>query len=171
MLDILQGTPAWVYGVFLLICYYGFSALTPTRESRRSLLITPIILTLWSFLALNYANNAELALGSWLAGIVLGALAAFVLFPRRSVTLDNDGQGLIVPGTWKILGISLLFFAVKYFIGYQAAVHPERMASVQMLTLTGTASGLTVGLFCGRAITFYRELLTRQALRATEPTE
>lgn len=163
MLDILQGTPFWVYGVFLLICYYGFSARKARRESPRSLLIAPGILGLWSFLSLNYAGHVELTLGSWLAGVALGSLAAWVLFSRRGLTLDDEGQGLIVPGTWKILGISLLFFAVKYFIGYQAAVHPERSASAEILILTSTASGFTVGLFCGRAITFYREWLTLRA--------
>ncbi|MFJ2365801.1 hypothetical protein ACIPIN_19200 [Pseudomonas sp. NPDC087697] len=167
MLDTLQGTPLWVYGVFLLICYYGFRARTPSRESKLSLLITPGILTLWSFFSLNYHEHAELALGSWVAGIALGSLAAIALFSRRGLTLDSDGKGLIVPGTWKILCISLLFFAVKYFIGYQAAVHPERSASVQMLRLTGTASGFTVGLFCGRAITLYRELMALLALKNT----
>jgi hypothetical protein len=166
MLDILQGTPLWVYGVFLLICYYGLRARTASRESKLSLLITPGILTLWSFFSLNYHEQPELALGSWLAGIALGSLAAIALFSRRGLTLDSDGKDLIVPGTWKILYISLLFFAVKYFIGYQSAVHPERSASVQMLALTGIASGFTLGLFCGRAITLYRELMALRALKS-----
>ncbi|APC17662.1 hypothetical protein BLL42_18715 [Pseudomonas frederiksbergensis] len=165
MLDTLQGTPLWVYGVFLLVCYYGLRARTPSRESELSLLITPGILTLWSFFSLNYNEHAGLALGSWIAGIALGSLAAIALFSHRGVTLDSDGKGLIVPGSWKIFCISLLFFAVKYFIGYQAAVHPERSASVQMLALTGTASGFTVGLFCGRATTLYRKLMALRALK------
>ncbi|WP_338525028.1 hypothetical protein NUH87_05065 [Pseudomonas batumici] len=170
MLDALQGTPLWVYGVFLLICYYGFNARTASRESPRSLLTTPGVLTLWSFFSLNYVDNVELTLGSWLAGIALGSLAALLLFSRRGVTLDDEGLGLIVPGTWKVLGISLLFFAVKYFIGYQAAVHPERSASAKILILTGTSSGFTVGLFCGRAITFYREWLALCAIKESRPT-
>ncbi|WP_421666891.1 hypothetical protein, partial [Pseudomonas veronii] len=97
-----------------------------------------------------------------LFGVSLGGLVAFAIFPRRGLTLDEEGKHLIVPGTWKVLGISLLFFAVKYFIGYQAAVHPEFSATVEMLALAGAASGFTVGLFCGRTGVFY---LTWLALR------
>lgn len=171
MLDTLQGTPLWVYGAFLLVCYYGFNAHTASRETPRSLLITPGILTLWSFCSLNYAGSVELTLGSWLAGVVLGSLVALVLFPRRGLALDEEGVWLIVPGTWKILGISLLFFAVKYFIGYQAAVHPERSASSEILILAGTASGFTVGLFCGRAVNFYREWLALRVPAASGPAD
>ncbi|MDD1016555.1 hypothetical protein [Pseudomonas rubra] len=170
MLDALEGTPLWVYGVFLLVCYYGFSARTASRESPRSLIITPSIVLIWSCLSLRYADSIELTLGSWLAGIILGSLAAQVLFSRRGLALDDEGQALVVPGTWKVLGISLLFFAVKYFIGYQAAVHPERSASAQMLILSGAASGFTVGLFCGRAVMFYREWLSLRGLKEREPT-
>ncbi|WP_248920488.1 hypothetical protein [Pseudomonas entomophila] len=155
MLDALEGTPLWVYGAFILVCYYGISACKTSRESQRSLIITPVILVIWSLFSLNYEDRVELTVGCWLVGMVLGGLAAIALFPRRGLTLDQEGKHLIVPGTWKVLGISLLFFAVKYFIGYQAAVHPELSATVEMLSLAGTASGFTVGLFCGRTGVFY----------------
>jgi len=162
MMDALEGTPLWVYGAFLLVCYYGLSARKTSRESRRSLIITPVILVIWSLFSLSYAGRVELTVGSWLMGMVLGGLAAFALFPRRGLTLDEEGKHLIVPGTYKVLGISLLFFAVKYFIGYQAAVYPELSATVEMLVLAGTASGFTVGLFCGRSGVFYSAWLARR---------
>lgn len=155
MLDALKGTPLWVYGAFLLVCYYGLNARKTSRESQRSLIITPVVLVLWSLFSLNYANHVEMTAGCWLAGMVLGGMAAFVLFPRCGLTLDEEGKHLIVPGTWKVLGISLLFFVVKYFIGYQTAVHAEFSATMEMLILAGTASGFTVGLFCGRTGVFY----------------
>ena len=37
MLDILQGTPLWVYAVYLWICYYGIKAYLGGRENRRGL--------------------------------------------------------------------------------------------------------------------------------------
>ncbi|MGE7955930.1 hypothetical protein ACQKQA_04885 [Pseudomonas sp. NPDC089530] len=170
MLDALEGTPLWVYGAFLLVCYYGLSARKTSRESQRTLIITPVILVIWSFFSLSYADSVELTVGSWLTGIVLGGLAALALFPRRGLALDEESQHLIVPGTWKVLGISLLFFAVKYFIGYQAAVHPETSANVEMLILAGAASGFTVGLFCGRAGTFYREWLSLRDVKESKRT-
>lgn len=109
MLDALEGTPLWVYGAFILVCYYGISACKTSRESQRSLIITPVILVIWSLFSLNYEDRVELTVGCWLVGMVLGGLAAIALFPRRGLTLDQEGKHLIVPGTWKVLGISLLF--------------------------------------------------------------
>ncbi|MGZ0782488.1 hypothetical protein DNK59_00985 [Pseudomonas sp. TKO26] len=159
MLDILQGTPLWVYAVFALICYYGLRALTTTRESRRSLLLTPLILLVWSLWSVNLGEHAVLALGAWAGGAALGSLLALLLFSSAGVLLESDGEAILVPGTLKILGISLLFFAVKYWIGYQTAVHPEQATSVQMLGISGAAAGFTVGLFCGRAFKLYRNFL------------
>jgi hypothetical protein len=133
----LEGTPLWVYGAFLLVCCYGLSARKTSRESQRSLIITPVVLVVWSLLSLSYADRVELTVGSWFTGMLLGGLVAFALFSRRGLTLDEEGKHLIVPGTWKVFGISLLFFAVKYFIGYQAAVHPE-------FSVTGKCSSLLV---------------------------
>jgi hypothetical protein len=48
MLNTLQNTPLWVYAIFLLLCYYGVKALSPTRESKTSLLVTAPILLGWS---------------------------------------------------------------------------------------------------------------------------
>lgn len=170
MLDALEGTPLWVYGAFLLVCYYGLSARKTSRESQRSLIITPIVLVVWSLLSLSYADRVELTVGSWVTGMLLGGLVAFALFPRRGLTLDEEGKHLIVPGTWKVLGISLLFFAVKYFIGYQAAVHPEFSGAVEMLVLAGAASGFTVGLFCGRTGAFYLAWLALRDVHESKRT-
>lgn len=165
MLDILQGTPLWVYAVFALVCYYGLRALSPTRESRRSLLLTPAILLVWSVWSLHLGDHPLLALVAWAGGAALGSLLAMLLFSSAGVLLESSSETLLVPGTLKILGISLLFFAVKYWIGYQSAVHPEHAASMQMLGISGTAAGFTVGLFCGRALKLYRHFLQLQ-LRA-----
>lgn len=163
MLEILQGTPLWVYGVFLLICYYGFKARLPTRESPNFLFITPCIFTLWSLFSLNYTDHLAMTLSAWLTGIALGSAAALVLFPTRCLIIDDSGRQLVVPGTWKTLAIYLLFFAVRYFIGYQAAVHPEHSNDFEIVLIACTASGFTVGLFCGRATNFYRKWLELRA--------
>ncbi|KRP70592.1 hypothetical protein TX23_18250 [Pseudomonas paralactis] len=170
MLDALEGTPLWVYGAFLLVWYYGLSARKTNRESLRSLIITPAVLAVWSLFSISYLDRVELAVGSWLVGIMLGSLISLVLFPRRGLAFDEGRRQLIVPGTWKVLGISLLFFAVKYFIGYQAAVHPATSADANMIVLAGVASGFTIGLFCGRAAVFCRALLSLRDNNQSERT-
>lgn len=100
-----------------------------------------------------------MTLSAWLTGIAVGSATALLLFPTRCLTLDDAGRRLVVPGTWKILAIYLLFFAVRYFIGYQAVVHPERSNDIQIVLITCTVSEFTVGLFCCRATSFYPKWL------------
>lgn len=155
MLDILQGTPVWVYAIYLWICYYGIKGCLGGRESRRSLVILPVVLVMWSLMSL---TPSILSSGAWVGGVALGCVAGMVLFNAQGACLDADGKTLVLPGTWKTLLISQLFFAVKYYFGYQQAVHPLLLSTPSMLMAVGGVSGFTVGLFCGRADRLQRAL-------------
>lgn len=155
MLDILQGTPLWVYAVYLWICYYGIKACLGGRENRRSLMILPVVLVVWSLMAL---PPSLLSSSAWVGGAVLGSLLGMLLFNANGARLDANGETLVLAGTWKTLLISQLFFAVKYYFGYQQAVHPLLLSTPAMLMAVGAVSGFTVGLFCGRAVRLHRAL-------------
>lgn len=155
MLDILQGTPLWVYALYLLICFYGIKACWGGRENRRSLMILPVVLVVWSLMSL---APSLLSSSAWVGGAVVGSLLGMVLFNADGARLDTNGETLVLPGTWKTLLVSQLFFAVKYYFGYQQAVHPLLLSTPQMLMTVGAVSGFTVGLFCGRAVRLQRAL-------------
>ncbi|TFF05829.1 hypothetical protein EXW72_19615 [Pseudomonas sp. BCA14] len=155
MLDILQGTPLWVYAVYAWICYYGIKACVGGRESRRSLLILPVVLVAWSLMSL---APSILSSSTWVGGAVVGSLLGMLLFNADGARLDVNGETLVLAGTWKTLLVSQLFFAVKYYFGYQQAVHPLFLSTPEMLAVVGGVSGFTVGLFCGRAVRLQRAL-------------
>jgi hypothetical protein len=156
MLETLQNTPLWVYTVLLLLCYYGIKALSPIRENKVSLLITPPVLLGWSLYSLNLTKSPQLSVSYWLVAVILGSLAALVIFTSKGVELDGPQTSLIVPGTIKTLVLYLLFFAINYYFGYQAEVYPEQSATLPMVLLKACASGFASGLFCGRSISFYQ---------------
>lgn len=89
---------------------------------QKKLLITPLILLVWSLCSLNHSALSTIF---WIGGLALGSLLAMAMFPGKGVELEADGNNLIIPGTLKILFISQLFFAMKYYTGYQEAVHPR----------------------------------------------
>ncbi|WP_439864097.1 hypothetical protein [Pseudomonas antarctica] len=155
MLDILHGTPLWVYAVYLLICFYGIKACLGGRENRRSLMILPVVLVVWSLMSL---APSLLSSSAWVGGAVVGSVLGMLVFNADGARLDTHGETLLLPGTWKTLLISQLFFAVKYYFGYQQAVHPLLLSTPEMLMAVGGASGFTVGLFCGRAVRLQRAL-------------
>ncbi|RON48495.1 hypothetical protein BK666_08710 [Pseudomonas frederiksbergensis] len=166
MLNTLQNTPWWVYAILLLLCYYGIKALTPTRESKTSLLVTPPILLAWSLYSLNLTLNPPLSLTCWLTAVLIGSLAALLIFSRKGIELDDSQTGLILPGSLKTLVLYLVFFAVNYYFGYQAAVQPELSATLQMVLFKACASGFASGLFCGRTLKLYRIFQTLKPMTA-----
>lgn len=169
MLNILENTPLWVYAVFLLLCYYGIKALSPSHESKASLLITPPILLGWSLYSLNLTPDLSLSISCWLAAVITGSFVALLIFSRKGVELDQAQTGLIVPGTQKTLVLYLLFFAVSYYFGYQAEVDPQHSATLPMVLLKACASGFASGLFCGRSIRFYQMFRSLKTAPARNP--
>lgn len=155
MLDILQGTPLWVYAAYLWICYYGIKACLGGRENRRSLMILPVVLVVWSLISL---VPSLLSSSAWVGGALAGSVVGILLFNAEGAQLYANGETLVLPGTWKTLLISQLFFAVKYYFGFQQAVHPLLLSTPSMLMAIGAVSGFTVGLFCGRAARLQRAL-------------
>ncbi|AZE84788.1 hypothetical protein C4J98_3382 [Pseudomonas orientalis] len=151
MLIILRETPVWVYAVFFLLLYWGVMACFRSNETRRSLLISPVIFLVWSLAAMNYTAQPWVSSGSWASGFLAGLMIAFVAFDYHGITRGEERGSISVPGSAKLLVISLLFFCIKYYIGYQQATDPVFANSLPILILTGIASGLTIGLLCGRA--------------------
>ncbi|MGE8066914.1 hypothetical protein [Pseudomonas sp. NPDC089569] len=170
MLTLLQATPLWVYAVFLLLCYLGIKALFPTRESKITLLITPVFLLCWSLYSLDLTSNALLSLGYWSVAVVVASVAALVIFSRKGIQLDESASGLLLPGTTTTLALYLLFFTVSAYFGYQAQVHPHQSARLTMVLLKAVTSGLVAGLFCGRSIRFYQVFLALRAVPVTRIT-
>lgn len=151
MLIILRETPVWVYAVFFLLLYYGVMACFRSNETRRSLLISPVIFLIWSLAAMNYTAQPLVSIGSWAVGLLAGLAVAFLGFSYQGITKGAEHHSSSVPGSSKLLMISMLFFCIKYYIGYQQATDPVFANSLPILILTGVASGLTIGLLCGRA--------------------
>ena len=88
MLNTLQNTPLWVYAIFLLLCYSGVKALSPTGESKTSLLVTAPILLGWSLYSLNLTLNPQLSVSCWLAAVIL---VAEVIVHRKKQQIQHQG--------------------------------------------------------------------------------
>lgn len=165
MLNTLQNTPWWVYGILLLLCYYGFKALSRTRESKTSLLVTPPILLAWSLYSLNLTLNPSLSISGWLVAFILGGFTALAVFARKGIELDDSQNGLIIPGNVKTLALYLMFFAANYYFGYQDEVHPLDSTLPKTLILKASVSGFICGILSGRALKYLRVFIALKAQR------
>ena len=154
MLDILRGTPLWVYAVFLILTYYGVIACFKSHESKRSLQITPVIFVTLSLASLNLSQSAVIPLSTYVIGLLAGWLLALRFFSYSNV--QREGEHLVLPGTIKVLMVYWGFFAWRYYLGYQAAMYPQMANDLPMAAWSALGAGLINGLIVGRSLRLLR---------------
>ncbi|WP_347911212.1 hypothetical protein [Pseudomonas grandcourensis] len=150
MIDILRGTPLWVYAVFLILTYYGVIACFKNHVSKRSLQITPVIFVTLSLASLNLSQGVVIPLSVYVIGLLAGWLLALRFYTYTNVTFA--GGNLVLGGTVKVLIVYWGFFAWRYYLGYHAAMYPERVNELPMTAWSALGAGLINGLIIGRSL-------------------
>ena len=154
MLDILRGTPLWVYAVFFILTYYGVSACFKGHESKRSLQITPAIFVAISLISLKFSQGTAIPLSMYALGLLAGWILALRFYSYQSV--ERDGDRLLLGGTIKVLMVYWCFFVWRYYNGYQTAMHPEMAEAVSEVAWSALGAGLINGLIVGRSLRLLR---------------
>jgi hypothetical protein len=150
MLDILSGTPLWVFAVLFVVTYFGLRACVISVESRFSLSVTPAIFVVVSLASLKLSQGYAIPL----FGYALGGIAGWCL-AQYFYTYDNverEGDRLVLGGTVKVLLVYWCFFLWRYYLGYQAAVHPEMSDAMSAVVVSSLGAGLINGLIVGRSL-------------------
>lgn len=152
MLDILQHTPIWVYIVFVFLLYLSIRACFSREVNTRQAIIFPLVFILLSILTFRHYPHQTLTLPVWAVGALAGALLSRYLFPRGEFRLGEKTYTLVVPGSYAILLILLLYFVLRCYLGYQEAVHGGVLGlTTTQLILFFCSSGFTTGFFIARA--------------------
>jgi len=162
MLDLIKGTPIWVWFLLLFLIYMGSKSFFDRTIEVKKLLIIPIV-----FLVMTAAHIKDpLSYGIFL---ILGAIVGFFSCFRYKIRVDREHKLLSIPGSPLPLILIILVFVKNYFYGYEHAVHPEMFKNIMFLAISYIVSGVFSGIFIGRAGThFYRYLkLPSEDLSAT----
>lgn len=150
MLDILRGTPQWVYAAFFIVTYYGVIACFKNQESKRSLQITPAIFITISLASLKLSQGVVIPFSVYALGLLVGWFLALRFYFYQNV--EREGERLVLSGTIKVLVVYWCFFAWRYYSGYQAVMYPELANEVSSVVWTALGSGLINGLIVGRCL-------------------
>lgn len=149
-LDVLKGTPTWVWVVLGYLIVIGILAFKKRVVSLPKLFIIPVVLT-----AINYNKFLQGSYSVWawyllclLAAIYTGYLSA----TRIKVKTFKGKNEIELPGNKSTLILLLSFFCFKYFFGYLHATH--QMMAAEYLSLEVSVSGIFSGYFLGKAIRF-----------------
>lgn len=154
MLDILRGTPLWVYSVFFIVTYYGVIACFKNHESKKSLQITPAIFVSISLASLKLSQGFVIPFSVYALGLMVGWFLALRFYSYQKVV--REGERLVLSGTIKVLLVYWCFFAWRYYNGYQAVMHPELANEVSSVAWTALGAGLISGLIVGRCLRLLR---------------
>lgn len=151
MLEILQHTPTWVYITFFALLYLGLRACFTHEVNIRKSIVFPIIFIFLSATTF-YTYPQPMLMGPvWGIAVLFGFLVSKLLFNQQNIKLGEKADTLIVPGDFFILLLLMFYFLLRYYLGYQAAIHGgvQGLSRMQVI-LFFASSGFICGFFIAR---------------------
>lgn len=152
--QILNGTPWWVWFIFIYVIVIGIKALKPRVVSIYRLTLMPLLFVFLSVHTLFVVPLDFIRITIFVVTIILGMGMGFWQISRLYLQVDKQKRLLAVPGSFATLILVLVIFASKYYFGYTEAVNPAMMHNDLFLWLMLAISGLCTGMFVGRAICY-----------------
>ena len=158
LLEIIQHTPPWVFGILVVLIFLGLQQLRDRRVSRVRLLILPLAMAVLSLTGLARGIGWNpVAFCSWGAGMATAAVINELLFRAPSgVRAEATGGPFLVKGSWTPMIIMLAIFITRYVFAVMLALHPERRADSAFIAASASSLGLLSGIFAARALHIWR---------------
>ncbi len=149
-IDILSGTPWWVWAIFIYLLAIGIRALRPCQISLKWTVLAPGILAAWSLYSFYRVYTFFLpASAIWLIALIVGRMLGY-RYLSSNITINKKNSSVSLPGSWAPLILLMLFFCVKYYIGFTYTVDPIQKFNPAFWMLDVITSGLILGAFIGR---------------------
>jgi len=151
IIEIIKGTPIWVYLLLALLIYRGILATKGKITTLKKLFIMPVV---FIFLVGQRMSANPTA---FLIFLVLGCIIGWLVYKKVKIRADKEKKVLFVPGSIMPLILIIVAFVKGYYIGYETAVHPELVKTFWFAFYSATISGIFSGLIIGRtAIYLYK---------------
>ena len=150
VIDILRGTPLWVFALFALLVWLGLRQLRTRSVPVSQIWRVPVIFVVWGLLGLLLRNEgAQTSLAPWLAAAIPALLAG--LARRNTLPIDRLSGLVTRPGSVLPLLRNLTIFGAHYALNVAAAFYPGRHGILQ---LDMAISGMFAGYFLGWLVRF-----------------
>lgn len=145
ILQILLGTPAWVYVLFALLLWLGVSQLRAHAVPVRRIWLTPVVFIIWGLCGLAMHNKGMLiSLLPWLVAASVGLLVGLA---RRNTLAIDHARGLVMrPASVLPVLRNFMIFAAHYALNVAATFNPGEHAIMQVdLAISGVFAGFFLG--------------------------
>ena len=151
LLEIIKGTPFWVYILLALLIYKGSMAIKGKMMNLKKLFIMPVVFVF--LMGQKMSANPT----AYLCFLVVGCFVGWLIYKNVRIKADKIKKLIFVPGSYIPLIIIIIAFFKGYYIGYETAVHPELVKTFWFAFRVAAVSGIFSGLFIGRtAIYLYK---------------
>ena len=151
LMQILAGTPKWVFVVFFVLLWYGCMQSETREAGKPRVLMLPIIMTILSLGGVLSSFGAGVVhLLSWLAGFVLSIAINRVVRAPAGVRFDPTTRKFHLPGSWIPLLLMMAIYFSKYVVGATTALRPDIAHSIEFAVVLSLIFGVLSGGFFAR---------------------
>jgi hypothetical protein len=153
ILNILHGTPTWVFVLFLALLAIGYSQTRPRNLAPARVALLPAAFLAFSLYGVISAfGSSAPVLVCWAGGIAAAVFLNRALKQPRGISWDPAAGSFHIPGSWAPLALMMLIFFTRYAITVSLALQPSLAGGPGFPPLAGFAYGLMSGTFLARAL-------------------
>jgi hypothetical protein len=150
IIEIISGTPIWVWFVFGYILFVGIKAMRPGLVYIPKLFIISAV-----FPALKYKTFLLGGVFIWMSYFICLFLSSFLSFKfssKQKVKIVKESMSVKLPGTYLTLVVLVLFFILEYFFGYINVAQHDLYKKLQVFEVV--ICGIFSGYFFGKAVNY-----------------
>lgn len=168
LLQILHGTPNWVFVLFAVLLALGLSQMRTREVGFGRVIGIALGMTAFSvYGTITAFGRMPMALAGWL----IGAVAVFSWLATRPVMAgtryDTGRRRFTVPGSALSLALMMGIFFTKYGVAVATSMHPALHDDLRLALPACLLYGACSGAFAGRAMRLWR--LTQRPGGAAHP--
>jgi len=153
LMQILRGTPLWVYPLFLGLVVLGYLQSKPRDVAPAAVAILPVALGVFSLSrVLTVFGPQPLALAAWAAGTAAALLLNRALNQPAGARWSAANGTFHVPGSWVPLALMMAVFFARYALAVSLAMSPGLVHSAGFAAAASFGFGLLSGIFIARAL-------------------
>jgi len=157
MMQILSGTPKWVFVLFAALLWLGVQQMLPRRVGLNRATLLPLVMTGLSLYGVASAfGNLPMALLTWLAGTAVSLTIALQLQSNTGIEYDATNRRFLLPGSMVPLALFMGIFLTKYAVGVSIGMQPALAHDSSFALIVSGLYGAFSGIFLARAARLWR---------------
>ena len=160
VIDIILGTPGWVWGVFAYVVMVGVLSTRDRCVPLLSMFGVPVMFSILGVKGIeSHYGFSSVTLAYWGTGILLGTLLGWAHVRKAGIrVIDPKKCLLFIPGSYATLCILLGFFIVKYVRGVLFSLNPELRLLPEVMITDLILMGFFLGFLAGRLMFYVKEV-------------